>query len=250
MRPHLEVGLADLTPWIAGLAGAVVGGLASWALLPSPPPGAPTADATPCPDAVQVEIAEMLRLRDEQSAAERAVTRARFRRAFRLARARSFPEGHHPALAPAALEAHLAEALASQEPAELLEFDCSAFPCVATLSWEHQPEDEGLLDDGEGRANFPGRLLAAVQGDGEYASLPIHFTGRLDPDGGGASVFSFAFLDPADFDAAKRAPRDQALVDGTQVDQARGRVEDRADHWAEERAAAAAPEADAPSEAP
>lgn len=215
---------------LALVGGAAVGGGVAWLMAPSPAADAPEAPRT-CEASIQAEVGEMLRLRDEASAAERALFRARIKRAFLLAQTREWPTEHHPALQPQALQDHLAAALEGQ-PVEILELDCASFPCVATMAWDHQPEDDGLLDNGDGRANLPGRLLAALQGDGEYAALPSYFTGRLNPAGDGRSVFSFAFHDPADIIAAKGGDPNATALDGTPIDQINGRVEARADHWA------------------
>jgi hypothetical protein len=210
--------------------GAVGGGVA--ALMASGAPVVPEpASATSCQDAVQAEISEMLRLRDQAVAAERDLFRARIQRAFARSQAREWPSEHHPALQPQALADHLADTLEGH-PVELLELDCASFPCVAAMAWEHLPEDQGLLDGGGGRANLPGRLLAAIQGDGVYGDLPSYATGRLDPAGDARSVFAFAFYDPADVIAAKGADPTATRIDGDAIDQIRGRVEASADHWA------------------
>ncbi len=103
---------------------------------------------------------------------------------------------------------------------------------MAALSWDHLPEDDGLIDAGDGRANMPGRLLAQLQGDGPYADLPFFAEGRLHTDQDGVSVFGMAWYAPEDYTAAKNpVDPDHAQIEGTVLDQIQGRTVSAAESW-------------------
>lgn len=207
----------------------VAGGAALGAFVAPQPADRPPAPAS-CEQEFEREVEELAALEDRAQREERELFLSRIRRAFARAGAREWPDGHHPALAPDALAEHLADTLVDS-PADLLELDCDSFPCVATMSWEHQPLDEGLIKAEDGRANLPGELLARLQGEGPYANLPVYFTGRQIPGEPDRSIFSVSFLDPVDVSTAKHTPSEQAADQGTFVEQAYGRTEAKADAW-------------------
>ena len=168
-----------------------------------------------------------------RSRVEREVYAARLKRAAALGKARTWPQEPHPLLTERALEGHIRAAL-RDGPGELLELDCTAHPCVASISWEHLPEDEGLIDRGNGEANMPGRLLAQLQGGAGYADLPFAVSGRVHTTQDGVSVFGMTWYSPEDYRASK-APDDveSAQLDGTVLDQISGRTEEITDGWSE-----------------
>jgi len=195
---------------------------------------APIGDPAACQAQLDREIGEYLELREQASKAERELAAARRRYAATASPERSWPLLPPAGLDPNRLREHLDTTLASL-PGTLLELDCEQYPCVASLAWEHQPEDQGMLDAGEGRANLPGRLLAELQSAPPYDQLSIYFTGRLDPQGDGRSVFSLSFFDTNDFRSAKPdGSADQPELQASILDQTQGRAESAAERWAGE----------------
>lgn len=217
---------------VAIAVGLIAGIALGWPVRPAGP--VVVGDAEACQAQLDLEAQKYLELREQASRAERDLASARRRYAAASAPPRPWPEQPPSALAPERLRAHLDAALADL-PASLLELDCEHYPCVASMAWEHQPEDDGLLDAGDGRANLPGRLLAEIQGAPPYDSLSVYFTGRLDPRGDGRSVFALSFFDTSDFTAAKGdGSAEQPDLQTSIVDQTQGRAEGAAERWAQE----------------
>jgi hypothetical protein len=219
---------------IRGVIALVMGAVAGVGIALASQPAADRAAADrapPCESRRAAARVSLESLDDQLSRAERELFAARLRRAAILGMARPWPDDPSPLLEPEALRAHL-EAAVADGPGQLVDLDCAAYPCVATLSWELLPEDEGLIANDDGTANMPGRLLAQLQGDSPYAGLPFFSAGRMHSDRDGVGVFGMTFYDPADYKAAK-APDDleSAQLNGTVLDQIRGRTSNITDGW-------------------
>lgn len=221
--------------WLRGIlalvVGVAVGVGAAFATQGSGGDASVQPEPVDCVARLAVAQSNLRELDQDLTQAERALFVARLRRAAVLGRARAWPDSPSELLTPAALRDHITEAVADG-PGRLLDLDCTAYPCVASIGWEHLPEDEGLIDAGDGRANMPGRLLAQLQGEGPYASLPFTASGRLHTGQEGTSVFGMTWYSPDDYRASKSPDSvEDAQLNGTVLDQIAGRTEEITEEW-------------------
>ena len=224
------------------LLGGVLGGVAGWLTLPAAEPPPPLSESVPpeedCSERLQDRITEVKRTEEELVGLAREVDRQRRRRAAVRGQVRPWPDAPPDPLSEDAIAQHLDEALDGL-PATLEALDCTAYPCVAVISWDTPEEELDLIDAGDGEANLSGRLMANLM-EGPYSGLPHFTTGRM-LGGTDRSVHAFTWLDPADYTAAKEADPGQAMVDGTVVDGAHGRAEEVLWTWVDERGPEEAP---------
>jgi hypothetical protein len=186
-----------------------------------------------CPHRLADRRSELDILIAEYEREAAATNRLRTRRARRLSASVPWPEHVPPELAPEALRDHF-EATLEGTSARLLDLDCAAYPCVATLAQDHPAgSDPAFVVGQDGSAIFDGALLARIIQEGTaYANLPFFEAGRTvhaGPDGI-QTVHSVMFYDRDELLRADRPDDPQRdLQDGNRLEQFVGRVHHKAD---------------------
>jgi hypothetical protein len=194
---------------------------------PTPPAPPPT-----CPDRLAEAQVAVEQARQVLARTEATLLATRKQRATRRGMERPWPEAPPPELTPVAVQAHLEEALEGL-PGTLERVDCEAYPCVGVVRWEVPEEELDLVDDGDGRANLSGALMARLS-TGPYGRMPFFFEGRLLDEDATTSAHAVSWLDREDVRRAKQADPEQAAVEGTVVDEARGRTTRVLEDWLSE----------------